>query len=413
MKIPSLLLTLSMTANVALLAWLFVPRADVENSPAGKSLKTDSSASKDGAGGRASVRRAKEPLWQWLSPGGDLAAVVARLRAAGLPPYLVRAIISALVAEKFDAERYKIDDVALHTPYWKMWTSSYMDPKVGPALRKLQRDQQDMINRLLGDGALDDGSEEAKAWQELSMGKLSPEKQEQVRLYRASQMEKLMQIYSASQYGGAMLSADREKIAALDKSERDGLSAFLTPAEANEFTMRSSNAASELKWRLGPFRATEEEYRTIFPLYQAYLDQFPVGTSPSGSANGSIDPTQKIARDTMMAQLASALGPQRADELNIALDPKYTALNLLASRLDLPLSASRQVFDVQQDIQQRATAIRNDATLAPDARADQLAALAHEASTKISATLGSQRGFDAYKQNGGQWLLSLTPPPKT
>ena len=40
----------------------------------------------------------------------------------------------------------------------------------------------------------------------------------------------------------------------------------------------------------------------------------------------------------------------------------------------------------------------------------QLAALNAEANAKLTTALG-QRGFDVYKQNGGQWLQILQPRP--
>jgi len=415
MKIPSLMLSFSVVANVALLAWLFVPQNDPE--PVARDIsKTGTLASGTGAErAKSSAHRTQVSLWHRLNPGGDLAAVVTRLRAAGFPPDVVRAITAMLVTEQFDAERYKIDEAALHTPYWKAWSNSYSDPKVGPALRKLQRDQQEMMKRLLGDTAANEGTEEAKAWQQLSTGNLSSEKQERLKAYLASFQERQMQLYSAIGQTPTMLAADREKMAALDKSMRDGLGEFLTTEEVNEYTLRNGGAANELKWRLGPFHATEEEYRTIFPLYQMYRDQFPMDGSPGGPPNAPIDPAQKMAQDAMLAQLASGLGQQRAEDVKLALDPRYAGLNRLVDRLNLPLSAAKQVFEVQQDIEQRAAALRNDASLAPAERTEHLASLADEASAKISVALGSQRGLDAYKQNGGQWLSTLVPepPPKT
>lgn len=411
MKIPSVILTLSVTANAALLAWLLVPKAADRNDSIVTSQKTPSSASD-----MADTRRLasptppiSQPLWQRLDSDGDLAGVVSRLRAAGFPPKLVRAIMTALVAEQFDAQRYKIDEVALHTPYWKQWPNSYQDPKVGPALRKLQRDQQGVIKQLLGEPGPDEASEESRAWDQLTMGDLPPEKLNRLKKYVADHNERAAQVYSTAIKGGSMLATDREKLSALDKSLRDGLGEFLLPAEAEEYTLRNGATANQLKWMLNPFRATEEEYRAIFPLYQGYLDQFPAA-SLGQLPGAAIDPTQKGAQDALMARLASTLGQQRADDLRLALDPKYAGLNRLVSRLDLPLAAAKQVFDVQQDIQQRAAIIRDNAALGASERAGHLSALAQEASTKISTALGGTRGFEVYKENGGQWLSSLTPP---
>jgi hypothetical protein len=409
MKISSVILSVSIAANVALLAWLVLPK-NVE--PKGATVPTQTMVS---SAPRATDERRltapAEPLWERLDADGDLNAVLSRLRAAGFPPKVVRAILTALVAEQFDAERYKIDEVALHTPYWKMWPNSYQDPKVGPALRKLQRDQQEVIKRLLGETGADEATDESRAWQQLSMGNLSPEKLDQLNRYLATHNEKLAQAFAAIR--GGLLPTDREKLTALDKSLREDLGKFLTPDEVAEYNLRSGNAANQLKWMLNPFRATEDEYRTIFPLYQSYVDQFPAALYPSERPDTSVDAARKIAQEALIAQLASTLGPERAEDLRVALDPKYASLNRLVSRLDLPLTAAKQVFDAQQDIQQRAAALRDNTALPPNERADRLTALTQEASAKISAALGGSGGFDVYKQNGGQWLLDLSRPPKT
>ena len=113
----------------------------------------------------------------------------------------------------------------------------------------------------------------------------------------------------------------------------------------------------------------------------------------------------------MREQIKALLGPERYADYQQASQPQYQQLNALVARLDLPLSAAAQVASVQQDVQQRVAAVRADRKLSADARTAQLVALAQEAATKITATLGA-RGLEGYKQNGGQWLNQLTPRPK-
>jgi hypothetical protein len=406
MKLSTLLLSVSLATNVALGAWLLGshPPRNPADSPA-RSHGPEGDA--DEPGDRpAEAKPNPAPLWARLDAHHDLRALIAQLRAAGFPPAIVRAMITSLVAEQFDAERYKIDEAALHTPYWRAWPVSFLDPKVGPALRKLQQEQQALVKSLLGETDL--GTEESKAWSEALYGKLSPEKIDRLSAYLTACNEKRLAVFSAAGAGRnqPLLPADREKLAALDKEMQGGLAEFLTPAEIAEYNLRNSNAANNLKWLLNPAQPTEDEFRTIFPLFQTYFDQTAGGRGTSGPAAAAA----KTARDTLMAQVASAVGPQRAEELQIALDPTYAPLNRLVSRLDLPLTASKQISDIQHEVQQRAAAVRNNAALDPNERSTQLAALQEEATTKLSDALGGATGLDAYRQNGGQWLSSLAPP---
>ena len=74
------------------------------------------------------------------------------------------------------------------------------------------------------------------------------------------------------------------------------------------------------------------------------------------------------------------------------------------------------MWAVQEDIKQRLTAVRADPSLTPAARTAQIAALTDETRSRITATLG-ERGFEAYKQYGGNWMQMLqwapsAPPPR-
>jgi hypothetical protein len=53
--------------------------------------------------------------------------------------------------------------------------------------------------------------------------------------------------------------------------------------------------------------------------------------------------------------------------------------------------------------------VRANAALTLGERAEQLATLAQEADAKLAPVLGP-RGLEAYRQNGGQWLNTLTQP---
>jgi hypothetical protein len=219
-----------------------------------------------------------------------------------------------------------------------------------------------------------------------------------------------MKVYAPASNGGPLLTSDRQKASALDQTLRDDLSKFLTPAEVADYMMRGSEVGAQLRNMLSPIGPTEGEFRSIFPIYQAVHDQYP---TPAGNLPPDQVAAQKAAEDQMYKQVSALLGPERAADFQQAANPNYYQLNHLVARLELPISAATQVAAVQTDIQERASTVRNDNSLSTDDRNAQLAALAQEASTKVSAALGSARGVEAYKQYGGQWLANLRPqaPP--
>jgi hypothetical protein len=217
-------------------------------------------------------------------------------------------------------------------------------------------------------------------------------------------------VYSAGS-GSTLLPADRDKIVAIEQEMRDSLQQFLSPQEANEFIMRVSTAGAMLRQALLPFRPTEAEYRALYPLYQAYIEQFPA--TPLLGAAQNLTPEQTYARNAaielLSGQVKSALGEERAADFQQTLDPQYYQLNRLAARLDLPLSAAKQVMAVQRDVQQQLAAIRQLSRATRTDPTPQLVALAQDATARISTALGGARGLEAYKQYGGQWLNNLVP----
>ena len=419
MKFSSLVLTASLLANATLVAVLAFGPTD--SSPATSSSSRAAGATADGlpadaaaATGKSAGASAKAPApapWDRLHTD-DLATLVTRLRAAGFPPAAIRRIIGTLVSEQFDARRYEIEKASLESPFWANATNSNLDPKIGPELRKLQREQTDLLKELLG-GTMNDlisDTPEGRAMLRLQVGNVPAEKIDQLYATFMDYSERLSQAYTATNSGRAMLDADREKVAAVQKSLRDDLGKFLTPDQVDDVMMRSSQTGGQLISMLAPFRATEAEYRTIYPVYQALMDQYP--TLQAGTLPADLPPAQRAALEQAKNQIAATLSPDRAADFMEAADPAHAQLNRVVARLDLPLSTATQVAAVEQDIQQRVSAVRNDPNVTGAARRAEVTSLANEATTKISTALGGARGLDAYKQYAGQWLARLTPPPR-
>jgi hypothetical protein len=421
MKISPLLLAGSLAANVLLAAFT------VFHSPAASpaSGRAASAADKTGPDGSPAASAAAESssggtkdalpsprTWAALQPG-DLHALVDRLRAAGFPASLIRAIVGAQVSEQFAAKRRALMPSLEDTPFWKTNTSPFGDSaaimQYANASRALNQEQNKLMKDLLGADATAD-TEEAKAAMRQRYGDIAPEKIDQLQTLLAGYSQQQQDISLASK--GVYLPEDRAKLAEIEQQKNADLAQLLTPQELEDYNLRNSSTAMSLRSRLASFNPTEDEYKSIFRLQQAFDEQYGSNTYSAFSAPPTPDQmrerqTQQQALD---AQIQNVLSPDRAADYKQATDPAYQQINRLVTRLELPPSAAADVVTVQQDIQQRATAVRQDRTLAPADRTAALAALAAEASTKITTTLGTS-GFEAYKSYGGTWLQNLQPRP--
>lgn len=392
MKISSLLLAVSLMANVALVAaWMLVPPATApstapvpHSTPAGGSSSTATAPLDATDAGKPWARLGTE----------NLPSLVARLRAAGFPP----SVLQAIVNQRFELRREELTLDGLDHPYWKSESAFRPDPKLAPKLAELERERADTLKQLFAaDALVGDDSDETRIMRSRAFGNLSGEKVSQI-------VAAMNKVYGAASSNGSISGAQSESF---NRQLTAELTQILTPDELLEYQMRNGPTSSRLRTELAGFDPTEAEYRAIFSLYQTYDEQTPAGL-------GSITPEEATARaaagQQMQEQIKSLLTPDRYADYLQASRPEYQQLNSLVARLDLPLAAAAQVAAVQQDIQQRADAVRVDGNLAAADRTNQLAALAQEAATRISAVIGA-RGLEGYQQYGGQWLTQLQPRP--
>jgi hypothetical protein len=400
MKALPVVITLSLAANAALIALVL-------NTPSrGGSAAEEATAAKRSAASGSAVA-AKSPAesvdiktWSDLS-AGDLSAQVARLRAAGFPPSVVRAMVAAQLGENYSARRKELMASRSSAPFWER--NEPADPKVQAALRELSRDYTKQMKDLLGSHPYDDDPAYA-AYQRRQFGDLPADKVEQLVQVRRDYDELRSEIYAAAR-GGAMLPEDRAKLALLDKEQRADFAKMLTPQELENYELRSSNTANSMRYSLDAFGPNEAEFRAIYQLQRPFDEKYSTAFMMGQPSEEQMKQRQEAQKE-LTAQIKAALGPERAAEYERATDYQFQQVNRIVSRLDLPKETAAQVWEVQKDIQQRAAALRSTPGLSPAARTEQLAALAQEATTKVGGALGP-RGLEVYKQYSGSWIQNL------
>lgn len=414
MKTSTILLALSLAANAALLAVLGwrvtggaveVPQPDA----AGAALRPLKAA--EPAGNNPPGAMAAAGVWARLRTD-DLTVLVARLRAAGFPPDVVLDMARALVGERFDARRLALSQAEFARPIWKRPGRAASDAKKYPEWRKLALEEDAMLHELIGPGyaALLYATDDDAAWQGRRSGPLEPGKLDQLHTARMNYEWRQAELQQKALVGDSYVpvASDHAQQVQLEQAYRAELAQFMSPAEVNEVMLRNGSVSRDVGYMLTPMKLTEEQYRTVYPLYQALQDQNPALDLLSYNP-ATASPAERVAVEQVNAQVAALLGPDRAADLQQVFSAENHNLNSFINQLDLPISVATNVGAVQQDIQQRAAALRADPSLTVDARRAQLAALAKEASTKLSTALGAPSNFAAYSNNyPGWWLKRLT-----
>jgi hypothetical protein len=321
-------------------------------------------------------------VWPGLQTA-NLPELIARLRAAGFPEHLVRAIAAAQLDENFAARRRVLDAGTENLPFWKTRTP---DPRINLASLQLEREKQAALRQLLGpEPEFDDPVGEIARNRRLQG--LPPDKVEAVGSLLREYEKRWGDIVATS---SSIIQGER--LAALEKAQRDALVRLLTPQELEEYDLRASNTAAAMRYELTAFNPTEAEFRAIFRLRQPF---------DAESALGGRTPTPE--------QVKAVLPPDRAADYERAVDYSFRQTSQLVARLELPPETSGQVYAVQKDIRQRLSGLYDDQSLSPDQRTQQLAPLRQEAEARLTSLLGAQ-GLEAYRQYGGIWMQSLTPP---
>ena len=412
MKISALLLSASLAANAALFATFAFKSSSAPGAMAKNAVVTQAAA----ASGSSAVKTSDStnaadttgtvdlPATTWSTlQNSDLATLVARLRAAGFPPYVIRRIVSDQLGQEF-AKRYaELLKQMFDRPFWKDSSNGSFDPKIMTAMRAANKAYTDTLKSLVGEDPNADNL--ASAYQKRRYGDLPKAKIEQLQAIEADYSELAMQVRNDAR--GLMLPEDNAKLALLDKEKLVDFAKVLTPQELEEYNLRSSNTAYQMRSTLATFNPTEAEFRALFKFQSALDEQYP---RPMGPSTPEQMAPRQAAEKQLQPQIEALLGPDRYADYQLATDPKYQQINRLVARLELPASISVEVVNVQQNIQKQATALRQDRTLTPDERNTQIAALAQQAQTQLTAALGPN-GYEAYKDYGGYWLQSLQPRP--
>lgn len=398
MKISPVLVGGSLVLNAALVAVIVLgARGDSADTSAGATAAGTTHTRAVAASGSASPGL---DTWNQLQ-SDDLAVQRNRLRDEGFPASLVRTILVAQVRESFAARRKAIESAPAEQPYWRV---ARPDPKVQAELRAVVKEQERALRELLGP----DPENGAAASLRRQFPALAPEKAGQLAAIRERYDEQRQDIFANVR--SSLTPEENAKVRALEKAMHDEFAAVLTPAELEDYDLRTSSVANNLRYTLSAFDANEAEFRALYRIQAAYDDPLQsTGSSSQDEMRARMELTKQ--RD---AEIAAALGPERYAEYQRATDYNYRQATLLAARLGLPAETPANLYALRKDYEQRRSDLVRSVTDAAS-RAQmpaQLATLQQEATDRVSALLGGNPSYvEAYKQYGGSWLVNFAPRP--
>ncbi|MEO7411980.1 MAG: hypothetical protein ABIZ81_01370, partial [Opitutaceae bacterium] len=282
------------------------------------------------------------PLWATLA-SDDPATLVARLRAAGFPASLIRAVVSSEVGARYNARIRALIEPDGSTPFWRGSSSFSAGSARTEELMRIQQESTRVLRDLFKDDFFATG--EVSAAQRRQFGNLPPAKIDQLQRIEDDYAEMNRTLSAASK--GVTLPEDREKSAVLAREKKADLAAVLSPAEFAEYTMRSSPITNMLSRQLGAFEPNEAEYRAIFQVQQSLNEQFPLNTSGNAISSANEEP-RRAAQQQLEQQLRATLGDTRYADYTRETDREFQQLSQLALRDNLPSSATAQAYQLRR-----------------------------------------------------------------
>jgi len=417
MKAITLLLVVSLLANGALVFGLIKARTSEKSPSASMPVGTNDAVVANlmpqGSPGSALTSSGKKAIVEGHTPPStptfwsrlqneDLGEFKRKLKAAGFPSKEIYALLAAAISSRERMALEALIEKSDHTPYWKM-SSRPIDPERQTKISALIREITTLGFQYLGTAEALADDEDQLAETKRHYGNLSVDKLQQMRALDWTADIKRREIWQNEPSDNSP-EARKARSAALKSIEDEKLAAvtrLLAPEELEQYELRNSALAYGLRRSLEDFQPTEAEYKAIYAINRKM--------NSLNSTPASLPTDDSAVREQWTTHLQAALSPERYADYQAVANAGSDKLGKLIARLEMPPSTIAKVNSVRDDIMARAKTINNNDNLPTPERDAQFAALAAEASEKLTSTLGA-RGYEAYADIKGDWIRTLKKP---
>jgi LysM repeat protein len=355
---------------VLAVGWMGLRRPAAENrAPA--SAATSQAA--PGSGGTNIVVRRQFFSWHELE-SDDYPTYIANLRDIACPEQTIRDIIIADVNALYARKRAQ----EILTPAQQWWRTEPDTNVLQAAIQKareLEQQRRDLLVRLLGTNwesgdlvNLPRPSHEGVILDGPQLGALAPETKQAIQEVNARSTDRMQAYLEAQRAAGKV--PDPVELAKLRQQTRDDLARVLSPPQLEEFLLRYSQNASDLRADLGQlafFNVTSNEFLMLFRATDNLDQQIQLlsGNDPNTVAQrNSLDSARQNA-------IKLALGPSRYAAYQDLQDPLYRQSMAQAIQAGTP-EAAATIYQINLAAQAEQDSIRSDTNLTASQRSVEL-----------------------------------------
>ncbi len=331
----------------------------------------------------------------------DYPTYIANLRLIGCPESTIRDIIVAEVTQLYAHRR--LSEVVTASQQW--WRSE-PDPAVAWAAvtktRELEDERRALLTQLLGPDweSVDYPLPSLETLVPLDgpvLGALPAETKLAVQTIERSALQRQREYLAARQAAGE--APDPTELARLRMEARAALATALPPEALEEYLLRYSQEASDLRRRLAGVETTPEEFRKLFRAIDPLGQQLAMTNATPDALVGKRRTELEEERERSLQQV---LGAERYEQYRTAQDPLYQQAKSVASAAGVPEDRILSLAAIYRLTEMEEARIRNDTSMSADEKA------LHLESTRIAEqdSVRQLLGPDAYQR----YLGSLATP---
>lgn len=329
----------------------------------------------------------RRPGFTWSEiESADFPTYIKNLRNIGCPERTIRDIIVAEVNELF-ADRLAKE---LNLPAQKWWLP---DPDMDALqagmdqVRALEAEKGQLLTQLLGPGwelQKSVASAGTIRFDGPVLSKLSAEARTTVERAEANSRQRRNELEQRARQEGRELTT--EELARLRQETRRELAGVLNPEQMEEYLLRYSNIAEQMREQLRGFGADADEFRRIFRARDNFDQQLAslTGTDPATAARRA---ELERLRDEAVRQ---SIGAERFGFYQVSQSPLFRQAQEQAEQTGASPDKVLPIFRVNQAVQDEIARITADRTISEDQRRIALVTVQQQQQNSINRILGDQ-----------------------
>ncbi len=310
----------------------------------------------------------RRQFFQWSEiESSDYPTFVANLRRIGCPEITVRDIIVADVNQMF-AQRRAQEVISAESQWWKPEPDLDATEAAVQKMNQLEGERQELLARLLGPNWNVNFTQVSErgtvALDGPVLGKIDPETKLKVQELAVGAARKAAAYIEKQRAAKAAI--DPAQMAQLRQEHRAELSKVLPPEQMEEYLLRYSANAENLRRQLSGFNATPEEFRAIFRARDQIDNDIQLHYSGNDPATARARQEMERLRDSAVEQ---ALGPERSGLYRATADPLFREAQFLAQQTGAMPEKVLPLYQVQVEGARERARINSDRTLTAADRA--------------------------------------------